>query len=414
MIFPAIKQTIKSLLLNKVRSFLTMLGIIVGVAAVIIIMSIGSGAQSLILGQIESFGADTVSVLPGKADDDKPPASAMGIVITTLNYEDYLALLNKKNIPNVSSVVAYSNSAADLSYSGISYSTSVSGTTHAYIDVEGGEIVVGRFFNKDEEKNLSKVVVLGNTVKNELFGEKSAVGKKIKIKKHLFEVIGTMAERGKVAFQDYDDKVFIPLKTEQKLLSGVSHLGLIRLKLANEDEIARSIEDIVITLRQEHNIKNQTGSDDDFSIRSAAQAIDVIKTITDSLKYFLAAMAALSLLVGGIGIMNIMLVNVNEKTKEIGLRKALGATNKDIIFQFLLETVTITVIGGILGIIGGVFVSYIVSLVMVFLNYSWKFEILTESILAGIFVSTVIGLIFGLYPAKKASNLEPIEALRYE
>ncbi len=391
-----------------------MLGIIVGVGAVIVIMSIGSGAQSLILGQVESFGADTISVLPGKADDDGPPASAMGIVITTLKYGDYLALSNKKNVPNVSSVVAYSNSAADLSYSGVNYSTSVSGCTHSYIEVEGGEIEEGRFFNKDEEKNLSKVVVLGSTVKNELFGEKNAIGKKIKIKKHLFEVIGVMKERGKVAFQDYDDKVFIPLKTEQKILSGVNHLGLIRLKLLDENDIPRSMEDVRITLRQEHDIINQIGTDDDFSVRNAAQALDMIKTITDALKYFLAAMAALSLLVGGIGIMNIMLVNVNEKTKEIGLRKALGATNQNIIFQFLLETVTITSIGGIFGILGGILISYLVSLVMIFLDYNWKFEILPESIFAGIFVSTIIGLIFGLYPAKKASNLEPIEALRYE
>lgn len=409
----SIKQSIAALLSNKTRSFLTMLGIVIGVGAVILIVSVGAGAQSLILNQVETLGSDLVGVLPGKTEEGIP-ATAYGIVITTLTYEDALALGKKTNVPNLLDVVAYYRGALPVKYKSNSYDTSINGVTATYTKVEGGDIEIGRFFNEDEEKNLSKVVVLGSTVKKELFGESHVIGQKVNIKKQSFEVIGVMKSRGTVAMQDYDDQVFIPIKTMQKLIAGVNHVSMIRAKVDDKQNIDRALEDIAITLRDRHDISDQTGDEDDFTVRSAAQALEMITTITDALKFFLAAMAALSLVVGGIGIMNIMLVTVTERTKEIGLRKAVGANTFNILSQFLIESISVTFIGGIVGIIGGIFISYLVSLVVNSLGYNWDFVITLNSIIVAIAVSSVVGIIFGLYPARKASKLEPVEALRYE
>lgn len=391
-----------------------MLGIVIGVGAVIIIMSVGAGAQSLILAQVKSLGTNIIGVMPGKSEGDGPPASAMGIVITTLTYDDIKAIKKKKNVPNLVDAVGYTKGVGTVSWGSHTYETNLNGSTVGYLDVEGGEVLDGRFFTEEEERNLAKVVVLGSTVKKELFGESDAVGQRIKIKKHSFEVIGVMEERGTVAFQDYDDQVFIPLKTMQKLIAGVNHLGLIRAKVDKEENIEQAMLDVEMTIRDEHDISDQTGKSDDFTVRSAAEALDVITTVTDALKYFLAAMAALSLLVGGIGIMNIMLVSVTERTREIGLRKAVGASNLNILNQFLVEAITVTVLGGVIGIIGGSFISFLISVVAKLLGYDWEFVVTIFSIILAVGVSMLVGLVFGLYPARKASRMEPVEALRYE
>jgi putative ABC transport system permease protein len=236
----------------------------------------------------------------------------------------------------------------------------------------------------------------------------------VKIKKQVFEVVGVMAERGKVAFQDYDDQVFTPLLTTQKLINGVNHLSYIRVKVDNENNMDKAVSDVEYLLRMRHGIADETGATDDFSVRSMTQALDMVTTVTDALKYFLIAMAAISLLVGGIGIMNIMLVSVTERTREIGLRKAVGATNLNIISQFLLEAVTLTLFGGLIGIIFGVFISFLVSLIVKGLGYDYEFIVTFSSIILAVSVSTLVGLVFGIYPARKASQLEPVEALSYE
>lgn len=416
--FSFLSQTIKTplaaLLANKARSFLTMLGVIIGVGAVIVIMAVGAGAQSLILAQIKNLGTNLIGVLPGKSEEKGPPPSAMGIVITTLIYDDALAIADKRNAPNITDVAAYTKGVATVSWSANNYDTNISGTTFSYLAVEGGEVEKGRFFTTEEEKNLSRVAVLGSMAARELFGSSNPVGKQIRIKKHTFEVIGVMAERGTVAFQDYDDQIFIPIITMQKLVVGANHLGFIRAKVDSTDNISQAMEDIKILLRERHNISDKTGAADDFTVRSAAEALDIITTVTDALRYFLAAIAALSLVVGGIGIMNVMLISVRERTREIGLRKALGATNANILNQFLLEAIAITMFGGVIGIIGGMAVSYLIAVGAHFLGYSWDFIVSSLSIVLGVFVSTLVGLVFGLYPARKAAKLEPVEALRYE
>ncbi len=276
------------------------------------------------------------------------------------------------------------------------------------------EIATGRFFTEAEERGMAKVAVIGDTAKNEIFNQTNPIGQIIKIKNQNYEVIGTVAKRGTVAFQDNDNQIIIPAKTMQRLVAGVNNLAIVRIKIDDEKYLEETMEGIRVVLRDRHDIRDQSGESDDFSVRSAAAALDLLTNITNALRFFLAAMASLSLLVGGVGIMNIMLVRVTSRTREIGLRKALGASSKDIILQFLIESASITVSGGIIGIILGELISLIIALGARYLGYDWDFTISMWSIVLAVTVSVSVGLIFGLYPARKASRLSPIEALRYE
>lgn len=406
--------SISALLANKARSFLTMLGVIIGVAAVIVIMAVGAGAQGLILNQIKSLGTDMIGILPGASEENGPPASVMGILITTLTYEDALALSDKKNVPNSAGAVAYYQSVGKASWGSNSYDTNISGVTSGYLRVESGEIESGRFFTKEEETNLSKVAVLGSAAKKELFGASDPIGQKIKIKKHNFEVIGVMEERGSVAFQNVDDQIFVPIKTMQKIIAGVNHAGMVRIKIDSRENMDKAMNDVKTVLRERHGISDQSGDNDDFTVRNSAQAMDMITAITDGLKFFLAAVVALSLIVGGIGIMNIMLISVTERTKEIGLRKAVGADNMNIMAQFLTETAAITLSGGMVGVAIGILMAFLISAAINFLGYNWTLRISPASVVLALAVSVAVGLVFGLYPAKKASKLQPVEALRHE
>jgi len=408
----SLKISILALLTNKARSFLTMLGIVIGVGAVVMIMSLGAGAQSLIIDQVKGLGSNLIGVLPGKSDSGSAPATAMGIAITTLVNDDMEAI--RKQVPNIDGAVGYSRGLATASWGQNNYDTNINGCSIDYLNVEGGEVSLGRFFSNEEDRDMARVAVLGSTVKEELFGDSDAVGRQIKIKKQSFEVIGVMAPRGKIAFTDYDDQIYIPLKTAQKLINGVNYLSFIRIKADNASYVDQVMLDTALVLRDRHDIKDQSGQDDDFSVRSMSQALEMIITITNALKYFLIAMAAISLIVGGIGIMNIMLISVNERTKEIGLRKAVGANTHHIIWQFLIESMTMTLIGGAVGIFLGTLASWLISLVVNNLGYNYEFIISPSSVILALSVSTLIGLIFGLYPARQASKLEPVEALSYE
>jgi len=409
-----VSNSLKTLAKNKSRSFLTMLGIIIGVASVILIMSLGAGAQSLILDQVADLGTNLISVTPGKSEKNEPPSSVMGILITTLTYEDYQAILNRSRVPDRAFATTWVSGNVELSWRDNSYSVNLNGTTASYINVQGGEVAEGRFISEEEERNLARVVVLGYTAKQELFGDAEAINQKIKVNKQVFEVVGVMKERGSVGFQNYDDLIFIPVRTAQRLILGINHVNFIAVKVNPDGNITKTIDEISGILRERHDIDDATGASDDFSVRDAAQAVDLLRSVTDGLRYFLAIMAALSLLVGGIGIMNIMFISVNERVREIGLRKAVGAKNHNIIWQFLIESIVLTALGGVIGIILGTILSFFASVAINFLGYNWSFEISLFSVLLAIITSALIGLVFGYYPSRRASQLSPVEALTYE
>ncbi len=276
------------------------------------------------------------------------------------------------------------------------------------------EIAVGngRFFTPEEDKGVARVAVLGSEIAEKLFGDLDPVGRLIKIKRVSFRVIGVVDKRGVSGFQNQDNQVFIPVTTAQKLLLGINYVNFVRVKVSDAQYVDQTIETMKEVLRVRHDIDKP--ENDDFSVRSTNQGLEALTSITNALKFFLAAIAAISLIVGGIGIMNIMLAAVEERTKEIGLRKAVGATNRIITLQFLIETITITFVGGVVGIILGTLISILVATVARSQGYVWDLVITPSSIILGCSVSIAIGLIFGITPARRASRLSPIEALRYE
>ncbi|MFZ2189122.1 MAG: ABC transporter permease [Candidatus Moraniibacteriota bacterium] len=411
-ILSPIKISYKNLVAAKFRSFLTILGIIIGIASVIVVMAIGGSAQKLVISQVSGVGSNLIGVLPGASEEDGPPASAMGIVVTTLKYADLLALEQKRNVPNLSAVTAYVTGSATVKSKSGSYQTSYQGVTASLLDVEDIKLQSGRFFIKEEDTNLAHVAVLGSNRAHDLFPNVDSIGKTITLKDLSFTVVGVLSERGSVGFSNTDDMIYVPLFSGQKLLLGIDYLNFMRIKIDAQSNIDRAVIDVKKTLRERHRIKE--GASDDFSVRNSAQAIETLTTVTNVLKYFLAAVAAISLVVGGVGIMNIMLISVHQRVREVGLRKAVGAKNVHIISQFLIEAIFITLIGGILGIIFGILVAFLAAIIIKSLGYDWEFIVTLSSMLLATSVSVVIGLIFGIYPARKASKISPMEALRYE
>jgi putative ABC transport system permease protein len=407
-----IKISYNNLMAAKLRSFLTILGIIIGIASVIIVMAIGASAQQLILSQVSGIGSNLISVLPGGSDEKGPPASALGIVVTTLKEADLEAILQKKNVPNAVSGSAYVSGVGLMKYKNNSAQSSFQGVSASFPNVESVVLQAGRFFTSEEEAGLARVAVLGPSRATGLFGSEDPLGKVFSIKDTNFTVIGVFEKRGSSGFTNTDDLAYLPLETAQKILLGISHINSMRIKIDSPDNMERATADVKYVLRTQHKIKN--AADEDFSVRNTAQAISTITNITNVLKYFLTGIAGISLLVGGIGIMNIMLISVNQRIREIGLRKAVGARTRHIIAQFLIEAVFLTLIGGLVGIVFGIALSFLASVIINALGYKWEFIISLTSIGVATSVAILIGVIFGLYPARKASQISPMEALRYE
>ena len=414
----SLKISTTALKANKSRSFLTILGIVIGVGAVIIMMSLGKGAQGLILGQIQTMGSNSVYIEPGSFDP-KGGTELMNtaleeMTIKTLNLKDLEAI---ENDPLVDMAYPMAYGVGRAVYGNEDEKITFIGVTPEAHEMDDWHAVNGRDISDDDVKGMARVTTLGYKIAEDLFGEEDPVGKTIRIKKTNFKVIGVMEERGMEMFQNFDEYVYVPITTAQKLLLGIDHLNAITVRAVDEDVIPQLIENIRLTLRENHNIYNPEGdlSKDDFKVMSQVEAADMVKQITGILTAFLSSIAAIALIVGGIGIMNIMLVSVTERTREIGLRKAVGARNKDILKQFLIESVSLTLFGGIIGFIGGTLFSLIISIVLSkVLNTNWSFVIPFGAVVLAFGVAAIVGLVFGIYPARKAAKLNPIDALRHE
>jgi len=417
-LFSTLKLVIKNLLARKGRTILTILGITIGVAGVIIIISLGAGAQSLILGQVTKLGSNLLNVQPGQAAESGAPIP--GLVITSLVESDAQAI--RDQAPHAIAVDAFVQGSATITWENKTSDATFMGTDSEYSKVTNFTMQSGQFFSEAEGSGGANVVVIGSQVATDLFSasEVNPIGQVIKVKSSVqnkaggvpLRVIGVIASRGSSFFQNQDQMIFLPLPIGQQQILGIHHLQGIFIKVDNSDYVSSTVAIVTNVLKQQHHIQSDVNID--FTVRNQADAVKILSTITSALSLFLVAMAAISLVVGGIGILNIMMVTVAERTREIGLRKAVGATKKAIRNQFLFEACLLTSLGGFVGIIIGVLVSYIIALVMNKIGYNWAFVVSWVSIVLSVGVSILTGIIFGLLPAIKASKLDPIEALRYE
>ncbi len=405
------KTALAGLKTHKSRSFLTILGIVIGITAIILVMSLGQGAQNLILAQIQGLGSKTIAVVPGRQPTG--PSDVAQIFSDSLKAKDLEALLRKENAPTVRTVMPIVFGASNASYGSETYRPTIFGASGYVTQVFDLNVSEGRFFDDNDVKSAADVIVIGSKIKDHLFGFSEAVGEKIKIKGRNFRVIGVLPKKGQVSFFNFDDMAMMPYTTAQQYIFGIKYFHRFIIEADSQENTDRTVNDIKATLRNSHGITDP--SKDDFFVETQADLASRLGTITDVLTLLLASIAAISLVVGGIGIMNIMLVSVMERTKEIGLRKAIGATEKDIMTQFLLEAVTLTAIGGIAGVVLGALLSFLLSLVLSkVLGLAWNFTFPIFAAAIGIAVSSLVGLVFGLYPARQASRKSPIEALRYE
>lgn len=392
-----------SLIANKMRSILTMLGIIIGVAAVIALVSIGNGVKQDIQNSISSLGSNLLMVMPGapRTPGVRPSAGSM----KSLKVSDYEAI---SKLDGVKAASPMTNGSYVVIYQNKNWTTSVSGVNYNYLDVNNWSMKSGRFLSEKNVLNRERVAVVGKTVVKNLFGDEDPVGAEIRVKNIPFRIIGVLNSKGSGAMgNDQDDMVIIPYTTAMERVEGVDYLRMIYVVGKDENGIDRLQSDIENLLRVRHGIKDTNL--DDFNIQNMNSIMETMEETTGTLTLFLGAVAAISLVVGGIGIMNIMLVSVTERTREIGVRKALGATYSVIVTQFLIEAVVISLMGGIIGIILGIGSSKLIGMAS-----GMSTVISIPTIVMSFAFSMAIGLIFGIYPARKAAKLNPIDALHYE
>ena len=388
---------------NKLRAMLTMLGIIIGVGAVIAMVSIGMGVQDKVQTSIAGLGSNLLVVTPGAAKTGGSRQAAGSSI--TLNEKDALAIAQE--VLNVNLVAPAVSRQYQVVFGNQNWTTNVQGTTPDIMGVRNYNLEDGVFFTTQDVETRARVAVLGKTVADSLFNGGSPVGQTIRINNAPFQVIGVLEGKGESAGGNQDDTVIIPLKTAQERLMGINYVQNINIQATGTDVINQAQEDVTALLRTRHKLIGATP--DDFTVRNMVAVMATADETTSMITALLGVVAGLSLLVGGIGIMNIMLVSVTERTREIGIRKALGARYNNILLQFLIEAVVISVTGGLLGIALGIGASYAVSAIA-----GWKTIISSLAIVAAFGFSVMIGLFFGIYPARKAALLDPIDALRYE
>lgn len=399
--FQVIRTAFRGIIANKMRTSLTMLGIIIGVGAIIAMLSLGEGAKKQVLESMSRFGTNVLRVRPGSA---KLGHIRTGLV-ETLTMEDAEAL--GRQVPGISRLSPVVASSTQVKYSNKNATTLVTGTTPEYVDINNFTVAEGRFFEQTDIKLVRRVAAIGATVRDDLFGDGPAIGEDIKIHGQAFTVVAVMAAKGQTAFSDPDDQVFIPVSTSQRRVFFQDFVNDINIQVEDASLMPAVKEGIERVLRERHRI--QPGVESDFTIRDFSEMMRAMQETTSTFTVLLSGIAAVSLLVGGIGVMNIMLVSVTERTREIGIRMAVGARRKDIMRQFLIEALVMTVTGGVIGIAAGVSIAVLLSRFG-----DWETIITLWSVGLGFGFSAVVGLVFGIYPARKASLMDPIEALRYE
>jgi putative ABC transport system permease protein len=395
----------RALVRNKLRAFLTMLGIIIGVASVIAMLAIGEGSKQKMRKQISSMGTNMVMIMPNfqrRGGVSLGASSSMA-----LKYTDVQALRNEASA--ISAVSPEVVASGQVIYSNQNTQTTIYGVSEEYLGIKKLEVLSGRFFNTNEIKDMSKVCILGQTVVTNLFGTKAdPVGLSIRIKNLPFLIIGVLKDKGESGMgQDQDDLILAPYTTVQRRLAAIDYINGIFASAVSEEKSPKAIEEVTEILRRTHKLKES--ADNDFRVMSQSELLKTITSITDIMTYLLGAIAGISLLVGGIGIMNIMFVSVTERTREIGLRMSIGGRGKDIMKQFLSESIILSILGGVLGVLFGYLLARLAGSLM-----SSQAIVKTQSVVLAFIVCFVIGVFFGWYPARKAANLNPIDALRYE
>jgi putative ABC transport system permease protein len=408
-VWASARIAVRALRVNKLRSALTMLGIVIGVGAVITMVAVGAGAQARVAEQIQSLGSNMIIVLSGSI-------TAGGVRMgsgsqLTITEDDAWAI--QREIRTVTAAAPTSRGSAQIVYGNLNWATSVQGVTEEFFSAREWDVADGRLFSQEEVDGAAKVALIGQTVAGNLFGESDPLGQVIRIKNVPFGVIGVLQRKGQTTFgQDQDDTVLIPLSTAKRKVLGSSQanaraVGSIAVKVGDARAMPDAEQEIRSLLRQRHRL--QTFQEDDFGIRNLTEVLQSQEASSKVLTLLLAAIASVSLLVGGIGIMNIMLVSVTERTREIGLRMAVGARGRDILVQFLVEAVTLSLLGGILGIALGLGGSYAIAYFA-----QWRTLVSVEAVVVAFAFSAAVGVFFGFYPARQASRLNPIDALRYE
>ena len=415
-----LKQAIRGIKSSPSRTILTTLGIVIGIGTVILVLSLGEGFKSYINSQVDAFGSNTVFVetsVPASTKDrssanasSQPNSSANNAVpITTLKNRD---IADIKNLPNVVNAYGAVLSQQIATYGNVSKNVFIFGADASRFDIDKGVISSGRGYTEEEDRSLAQVAVLGHDIAIDLFGEDDPLGKFVRLGNYNFEIIGVYDRRGSFGFSNDDEQIFIPVDTLQKKILGIDNLFYAVVQLQDNSKADITSLDIADVLRQNHYIANP--SRDDFKVSTQTESLDTFNTILQAVTFLLIAIASISLVVGGVGVMNIMYVVVTERVGEIGLKKALGARNNDILYEFLIEAVLLTIIGGVIGILGGSLLSFIASKVAQNFGLKWDFIVPLWGIFLSVSVSMIIGIVFGVFPARNASKLNPIEALNKE
>lgn len=404
--FEIFKEAFGNLTVNKLRTGLAVLGIVIGIGSVIALISLGQSSQKAIESQIQSLGSNLLTIIPGAQSSGGVRGASGGS--TTLTLEDATSMKSSQDLPDISEVSPEYSTRTQVVAAATNANTQVTGVTPQYASIHKATMSAGVFISETDIDSLSRVAVIGPTTATNLFGDsESAMGQSIRVNGQTLQIIGVTASKGGTGFSNPDDAVYVPLSTAMKVLFGVTHVSTISVEAKSADVMTAAQDEIGYFLLKRHNLSDPASAD--FTIFSQNDILNTASSVTGTFTALLGGVAAISLLVGGIGIMNIMLVTVTERTREIGLRKALGAKRKIIITQFLIEATLLTALGGLFGFVLGIAISYLLSTLL-----NLPFTISPTSVVLAIGVSGSIGILFGWYPARKAAALQPIEALRYE